>query len=195
MRIMLHLALTLFVTAAAPPTPSATEKSEKTTMPTPKMAPVNDKDYAEKILAAHKGKVVVVNFWASYCLPCLQEIPDLQALAKEHEKAGVDVVFISSDPPSQAPHALAQLSRRKIEISSFIVDSEDPEPFIAMINASSKDGGWGGEMPYTVVYDRDGKVLQKMPGGHKKEDFNAAIVAALAASPAKGSTTTKPSKP
>ena len=50
-------------------------------------------------------------------------------------------------------------------------------------------------MPYTVVYDRDGKVLQKMPGGHKKEDFNAAIVAALAASPAKGSTTTKPSKP
>lgn len=184
------LALTFFVTLAAPSapptstTPTAPAKdpakapAKDPATPTSTMATVSDKNYAEKVLAPRKGKVVVVNFWASYCLPCLKEIPDLQALAAAHAK-DVDVVFISSDPPSQGAHAMAALKSKGITVESSIVENEDPEPFIKMI-----DDVWGGEMPFTVIYDRAGKPVQKLAGGHSKAEFELAIQAALAA-PAK----------
>ena len=189
---MLSLALTFFVTtappAAPPPTKAATTTTTTTTTTKPTapttaaMVAVSDKDYEAIILAPRAGRVVVVNFWASYCLPCIEEIPALQELGREHA-ADVDVVFVSSDPPSQAPHALAILKRRKIEVSSYIVSNDEPEPFIQMINVlrCSGMGDWGGEMPFTVIYGSDGAVVQKMPGAHKKADFKAAIVAAVAA--------------
>lgn len=207
------LALTFFVTLAgtpaAPPAPSAATPAVGHAAPATHdasskaggvdvkaaigkalegagMTPVSDKNYAARVLEPHRGKVLVVNFWASYCVPCLQEIPALQELAKENEQA-VDVVFVSSDPPSQAPHALALLQRRKVYLTSFIVENDDPEPFIAMINAP--DGGglkgavWGGEMPYTVIYNAAGHAIQKMPGAHSKADFQAAIDAAVKSQP------------
>lgn len=137
------------------------------------MAPVNDKDFESMILAPRKGKVVVVNFWASYCLPCLEEIPALQALARDYAST-VDVVFVSSDPPAEAAHALAVLQRSNIDIISFIVSNEDPAPFISMI-----DRNWQGDMPYTVIYDRKSALVQKLPGAHSKAAFQAAIDAAL----------------
>jgi len=164
---MIALALTFLVTSA-PPTVSAPTGSAT-------MTPINDKNYRERVLAPRQGKVVVVNFWASYCMPCLVEIPALQALATEHQKDGVEVVFISSDPPSQAPHALGLLQSRGIRIDSSIVENEDPEPFIKMI-----DKDWGGEMPFTVVYDRTGQPFKRLSGAQTKADLHAVIVAALA---------------
>ncbi|MDP2343324.1 MAG: TlpA disulfide reductase family protein [Deltaproteobacteria bacterium] len=176
---MLSLALTFFVTTAAPPVVTPTTPPPKPAAAaaptTTTMAPVSDKDYAATILAPRAGRIVVVNFWASYCLPCIEEIPALQELGKQY--AGkVDVVFVSSDPPSQAPHALAVLKRRKVELVSFIVSNEDPDPFIHMI-----DKEWQGEMPFTVVYNGKGEAIQKLPGAHTRAEFQAAIDAALAA--------------
>ena len=171
---MLTLALTFFVTAAAPPVVTAPAPRPAAAPTSTEMTPVSDKDFASAILTPRAGRVVVVNFWASYCLPCLEEIPALQELARQY--AGkVDVVFVSSDPPSQAPHALAVLKRRKVELSSYVVSNDDPDPFIHMI-----DKDWQGEMPFTVVYNTKGEAIQKLPGGHTKAEFQAAIDAALA---------------
>ena len=163
--VMFSVALTLFVTLSPPTTPP----------PPATMTPVSDQDFQAKVLQPRRGHVVVVNFWASYCVPCLQEIPALQALAKQY--AGVvDVVFVSSDPLQQADHALALLKRRKVDLTSFVVSNEDPDPFIRMI-----DKNWQGEMPFTVVYDDQGRPIQSLLGGHTQSDLQAAIDAALAA--------------
>ena len=192
MVVLFILAASLALAAPSPPNPSTTvvgtaaattaATAAKTTagkfMP---FAMVSDKTYQNLVVAPHKGKVLLVNFWASYCLPCLEEIPALQALQTKHA-GSVDVVFVATDPPDSGEHVQRVLGRRHLKLTSFIVENEDPDPFIHLI-----DDVWQGEMPYTVVYDRDGRVDKKLPGAQTAATFEAAVLAALAV-PATGST-------
>ena len=82
----------------------------------------------------------------------------------------------------EGEHVQRVLGRRHLKLTSFIVENEDPDPFIHLI-----DDVWQGEMPYTVVYDRDGRVHKKLPGAQTAATFEAAVLAALAV-PATGST-------
>ena len=163
--------------APVPPPPSkaaaaaAAATAKKTTL-----TPVSDAEYLKAVVAPHRGKVVLVNFWASYCLPCLEEIPALRALAAARAK-DLSVVFVSTDEPGDQERLHKIITQRKLELdASFIVSNEDPEPFIRMI-----DDVWQGEMPYTVIYDREGKPMKKLPGAHSAAEFKAAVdeVAAL----------------
>ena len=168
--LLLSLAMT------APPTTTAATPAV-TTAPTPAptpFAPVDDKTYSALVQHAHKGKLLVVNFWASYCQPCLTEIPDLQALALKY-KDRVDVVFVSTDEPAGAMHAQSVLARRKLIVPSFIVSNADPRPFITLI-----DDKWQGEMPTTVIYGPDGQKQQLLIAQHSSAEFESVIVAALA---------------
>lgn len=168
--LLLSLAMTAPTTTTAPPSPAATASTTKAAA----FAPVDDKTYGPLIQQAHAGKVLVVNFWASYCLPCLTEIPDLQALAQKY-KDRVDVVFVSTDDPATSVHVQSVLARRKLTVPSFIVSNADPRPFITRI-----DDKWQGEMPTTVIYGPDGSKQQLLIAAHTGAEFEAAIVAALA---------------
>lgn len=192
---MLTLALALALAPpASPSTPSPASSTSKAA-PAAKapFAPVSTKTWSD-MLAQHRGKVTLVNFWASYCVPCLKEIPALQALATEYAAQGVDVVFVSSDDPSTADYVAGMLASKSIAIAgqpnSHIVSDTDPQPFIDLIKAQTaplSPPPWGGEMPYTIVYGRDSAPLQVLPGAQSKEAFAAALTAAVAAQPQKAS--------
>ena len=170
--------MAVLLTLAASLATTTTTATAGKSMP---FAMVSDKTYQHLVVGPHQGKVLLVNFWASYCLPCLEEIPALQALQTKHV-GSVDVVFVATDPPDSGEHVQRLLGRRHLKLTSFIVENEDPDPFIHLI-----DDVWQGEMPYTVVYDRDGRVHKKLPGAQTAATFEAAVVAALAV-PATGST-------
>ncbi|HEY1100533.1 MAG TPA: TlpA disulfide reductase family protein [Myxococcota bacterium] len=166
------------VPPTSPPTATAAPADAKNTTATTTFRGVDDKTYGPLIQQAHAGKIVVVNFWASYCQPCLVEIPDLLAIADKH-KADVDVVFVGTDDPNEKDHAASILKRRRIALpatSSFIVTNADPRPFISRVDAS-----WQGEMPTTVIYDRTGKKLELLVAAHSAAEFEAAIARAQAA--------------
>lgn len=168
--------------AAAPAAP-ATLKAGATTF-----SPVSDQDYARLVLAPRSGKVVLVNFWASYCLPCLEEMPALVKL-REQFKDDVEVVFVSTDDPDMLPKAGKILERWKIGVGqSFFVTNDDPDPFIAVV-----DPAWLGAIPHTVVYGRDGAIVRKLAGGQSAATFEESLRTAIAAAPPQ--TTTKPSAP
>jgi thiol-disulfide isomerase/thioredoxin len=118
------------------------------------------------------GKLVVVNFWASFCLPCLVELPALLQLRDELGKEAA-FVFVSFDAPEDSAHAQVLLKRRKINmISSF--SSTPPEAW------RSAFPEWDGSVPHTVVFGRDGTLLLEIDGELDAKLF-AAQLKALAA--------------
>jgi thiol-disulfide isomerase/thioredoxin len=176
------LAAVFSVLAAAPPAPApAAAPLAKTAVATTSFAPVDDKTWNATV-KAHHGKVLLVNFWASYCQPCLEEMPALLDLAQKHA-ATVDVVFVNTDDPGETSHVQAVLRRRRIVLpssSSLSVVAADPTPFIQAVDPS-----WHGEVPATVLYTVDGKRHATLIGQHSAAELEGAIEAARPAKSAR----------
>ncbi len=128
----------------------------------------------QKELAKRKGKVVVLNLWATWCAPCRQEFPGLVKLYNKYRAQGVDVIVVSVDDVDAQAQVAEFLSRQKAKMPAFIKKPGDSEKFI---NAIDRD--WPGAIPYTVVYDRNGKPFAKLLGDHTFEQFEAVVKKAL----------------
>jgi thiol-disulfide isomerase/thioredoxin len=126
----------------------------------------NDPDGNEINLAAFAGKPTLVNFWASWCAPCVKELPTLDQLARAHD-GKLNVVAISQD---DAPHASVEAFLKTHKIAA--LDSyQDPKMALA--------GALGAEvMPTSVLYDASGKEVWRYVGD---EDWTSAEAARLLA--------------
>lgn len=128
----------------------------------------------KQYLNSRKGRVVVVNLWATWCAPCKAEFPSLVRLHNAYRARGVEVVTISIDTPDKRAEAQAFLNQQKARTANFIVKAEGLE---AMANAL--DPQWPGAVPYTVIFDRKGRVSDKLLGAHSYAQFEAAVRKAL----------------
>jgi thiol-disulfide isomerase/thioredoxin len=105
------------------------------------------------------GRVTIVNFWATWCLPCLVEIPALQDLSAKYKKNGLAVVGITVDTPS---NALLQAYMEKFKINYTV----------AAGNRDMMHGFHVGDsVPMTFVLDRQGNIVHKHVGYVRKEDL------------------------
>ena len=103
---------------------------------------------------AWAGKTTLVNFWASWCAPCLKEMPELQAFADEQPANGTQVVGIALD---DAASARGMLERLDISYAN-LVDTAGPA------DASVRLGNPAGVLPYSVLVSADGRVLKTKIG-------------------------------
>ncbi|WP_239690850.1 TlpA family protein disulfide reductase [Chromobacterium sphagni] len=104
--------------------------------------------------AAYKGKVTVLNFWATWCGPCREEMPMLNGLRKKLADKGVEVVGVALDNKEQVAPFVQQL-----KITYPILLGND-ETLDLMRSLGNKTGG----LPYTLVLDRNGKVAATLTG-------------------------------
>ncbi len=118
----------------------------------PKVLPLKPAAYAGMVKAS-AGKVLVVNFWATWCGPCVAEFPEFVKLTDEYKSKGVRFVHITADDVSDLKKAVAFLKAQKSNADQFIQDTDDPQQ---MIDAVFKD--WPGTLPATFVYDKAGKM-------------------------------------
>lgn len=99
-------------------------------------------------LSQYKGKIIVLNFWASWCPPCREEMPELAALYKKYQKQNVVVVGIAAEE-------LATMRQ-------YAINSSVGYPILAgdieAINLASLLGNTQGALPYTIVIKADGNV-------------------------------------
>ncbi len=122
-------------------------------------------------LAALKGQVVVVDFWASWCGPCRKSMPELDKLQDRFADQGVKVVGISLDEETAA-------------VGSFL--EQVPVRFTILQDATGRTGEAFSvvAMPTTFLIDREGRIAARFEGGAHVQEEAAAVAALLAGSPA-----------
>lgn len=118
-----------------------------------------------------KGKVVVLNFWATWCSPCLYEISDFVAYQEKYKKQGLQFVGIGMDDEQKLRNV-----QRTLEINYPILIA-DP------IRNGKLMESWGnksGVVPYSVVIDRNGKIAFTLHGLMSSETFEESVLPLLA---------------
>ena len=120
-------------------------------------------------LSALRGQIVVVNFWATWCGPCQEELPRLQALAASWDGKGVEFIAISIDEPKDEAKIGPLLERLHVQ----------PGGNFALWKGSSeyamRSFGLGGVVPGTVVIDRDGDIVTRIEGEARDADVRTPV--------------------
>ena len=116
-------------------------------------------DQMQAIIAKHKGKVVVVDYWSSWCAPCLKELPEFVQL---HQELGDQIVCLTVDvdfagtegekPDDHRANVLEILNKNRATMRNFICSDPDTAVFDKLKVAS---------VPTLHVFDRDGKLRRK----------------------------------
>ncbi len=127
------------------------------------------------ILEQERGKVVVLNLWATWCVPCLREVPDLIAVTNELQDAGVTLIGVAVDDPS--PNAAQVESFRQKYFPSFRTFARQGAQMDEL--ASVVDPAWNEVVPTTYIIDRQGKVATSIQGKKSAETFRALIKKSL----------------
>jgi thiol-disulfide isomerase/thioredoxin len=120
-----------------------------------------------------QGKAVILDFWATYCPPCRDEIPHLNALHAKYQESGLKVIGLNSGGPDDRPKIPAFLRETPIDY-----DMAFPEDDLITSVFAGDD-----RIPQTLVINRKGQIVKKIVGFNEqiKEELNAAVRAAISA--------------
>jgi thiol-disulfide isomerase/thioredoxin len=125
---------------------------------------VADEGEVERAIASHRGKVVLVDFWATWCQPCKELLPHTVALHKRLAEKGLAVVTVSLDDPAMQAEVVEYLQAQGATTENFIsrhgASGESTQAF----------GIENDTLPFFKLYDRSGKLQKTLGGG---ESVNA----------------------
>ena len=155
--------------AFAPQAPALAESGKK-------LAPISKaNDFALKRssdgkamkLSDMKGKVRLVDFWATWCPPCREEIPGFISLQKKYQAKGLEIIGVSVDRGGPAV------------VNAFV--KENGINYTSLMSDAATETAYGGirSIPTTFLIDREGNIVKKYLGARPTEEFEADIKALL----------------
>ncbi len=102
------------------------------------------------------GKFRLVNFWATWCPPCVVEFDELVTINRMYRHRDFELVTVSLNRPEEQPKALEFLKKKQASSRNLIFGSPDRDKLIEAF-----DPGWQGAVPYTVLLDPEGKIVYR----------------------------------
>lgn len=127
------------------------EEPAEATAPTAKELSFRDKEGKVLQLSTLKGKVVFINFWATWCPPCIHELPSIDQL-KQSLKDNNDIVFLLVDVDGDMEKSSAFMAENKYDLPLYIAEGDIPAEFL------------GQSIPTTVILDKAGKIVERLEG-------------------------------
>ena len=164
------LLATLLIVVSAPASHVARAQSAA-----PELKTVEPKDVKD-LVAQNKGKVVLLNFFATWCVPCHKEFPDIMKLQTTYKGQGLQVIEVSMN----------DVGTEKDDMMKFLTDTKPPFPVYIAANTEDKfytdvDSRWDTALPMTLIFDRDGKNVRFYKEARTFDQFKDDITPLLAA--------------
>lgn len=105
------------------------------------------------LLEKNDGKIYVINFWATWCAPCVKELPAFEKLNQEYAAKNVVVILVSLDFPKQVQKRLIPfINKKKLQSKVVLLDDVNEDVWIKAI-----DSTWSGAIPATLIYSTKGR--------------------------------------
>lgn len=121
----------------------------------------------QKLVSQRNGKVLFLNVWATWCIPCREEFPDLVQLSNEYKENKVEFVGLSVDYPDEISTKIIPFLRSvRANFKIYVQDFKDPAVLIQRLDAN-----WSGAIPATFIFDAKGSLQVRFVGMGRYEQF------------------------
>ena len=129
-----------------------------------------DQAKLEEIISDRNNKILLINIWATWCIPCREEFPDLVKLSESY-KSKIDIIAISVDFEDQLnSKVLPFLESVDVNFPIYISNFKNDEQLIKFLNIE-----WSGALPATFIYSDNGEQIKFLEGKQSYESFSSII--------------------
>ncbi len=130
-----------------------------------------DDEGVKKLLKNETDKLRLINIWATWCGPCVNELPDFLNANRMYRRRDFELVTFSTDKPDKKDRVLKTLTKIQASSKNYIYNSDDIYKLIELI-----DPKWQGALPYTLLIEPGGKVVYNQQGSISSKELKKLIV-------------------
>ncbi len=123
------------------------------------------------LLKNETGKLRLINLWATWCGPCVGELPDFMTIHRMYRRRDFEFITISADRPNKKDKALQTLTSLQVSAKNYIFNKDDIYKLIELIDPS-----WQGALPYTLLIEPGGKIIYRTQGRINATEMKKRIV-------------------
>jgi thiol-disulfide isomerase/thioredoxin len=125
----------------------------------------------KRLIGNREGRILFLNVWATWCVPCVEEFPDIVKLSRSYDPKAVEVVAISADYPDEVDSKILPfLKKQNVPFKVYVAKFDDQEKFI-----NALDTAWSGALPATFIYNAQGRQRFKLVGQGTYDRFKEQI--------------------
>ena len=115
-----------------------------------------DEAGVRKLVQNDSPNLRLINVWATWCVPCVEELPELVTINRMYRKRRFELITISLDDPKDRDAVLKRLQEKHVSATNYIFNSDDRDKL-----AEALDKQWPGPVPYTILVAPGGKILYR----------------------------------